>query len=57
MYKKEVTFSDQHPDNKPTQSMTVELVGGSPWYGYFFIDGEVYTLTFGGRNYKITKTK
>lgn len=52
-----VTISNAHPDNKPTQSMTINLSGGSPWYGYIWIDGEIYTITFGGRNYKIKRTK
>lgn len=57
MYQKKVTITNAHPENKPTQSMTVTLEGGSPWYGYLWIDGEIYTITFGGRNYQVKRTK
>ena len=53
--KKQITISDAHPIHNPTQSMTIDLEGGSPWYGYIWIDGEIYTITL-GRNYKIKKT-
>lgn len=57
MYEKKVTISNAHPDNKPTQSMTIKLSGGSPWYGYLWIEGEIYTITFGGRNYTVKRNR
>lgn len=57
MYEKKVTISNAHPDNKPTQSMTIKLSGGSPWYGYVWVDGELFTITLGERSCQIKKTK
>lgn len=53
--KRQITISNAHPTYHPAQSMTVDLEGGAPWYGYIWIDGELYTITL-GRNYKIKKT-
>ena len=57
MYEKKATISNGHPGDKAAKSITITLVGGSPYYSYIWIDGEVYSVTFGGRNYNIKKTK
>lgn len=57
MYEKKVTISNGHPGDKKAQSMTITLVGGSPYYSYIWIDGEVYSVIFGGRNYHIKKQR
>ena len=50
-------ITDSHPDNKPKQKMVIELEGGSPWYGYIWLNGEIYTVTEGARSFQVKKTK
>ena len=56
MYKR-ITITNKHPDDKPKEKLTVELSGGSPWYGYIWIEGEIYTVIEGARTFKIKKTR
>lgn len=43
---KELTITDAHSDNKPRQEMVVQLNGGSPWYGYIWLDDEMYEIIY-----------
>jgi len=54
---RELTITDAHPDNQPKQTLTVKLSGGSPWYGYIWINGKIYTVTEGARTVKIKPTR
>lgn len=53
---KNLMITNDHPDCKPTEKMVVELEGGSPWFGYIWIDGILYTITKGERTVKIRRT-
>ena len=55
--RREMIITDAHPDNEPKQKMVIELQGGSPWYGYIWLNGEIYTVVEGERVFKIRKTK
>lgn len=54
--KRELIITTEHPDNNPKERLVVELAGGSPWYGYIWINGEVYTVTEGERVVRIKRT-
>ena len=53
----ELTITKEHPDNEPKEKLVLELTGGSPWYGYLWLDGECYVVTKGARTYKFRKVK
>jgi len=55
--RRKMIITDSHPDNKPKQKMVIELEGGSPWYGYIWLNGEIYTVTEGARSFQVKKTK
>ncbi|MBA7624551.1 hypothetical protein ES703_31960 [subsurface metagenome] len=54
---KKLVITDAHPDNKPKQKMVIELQGGSPWFGYVWLNGTIYTIVEGARVLKIKRTK
>lgn len=56
-YGRKLVITDVHPDNKPKQKMTIELMGGSPWFGYIWLNGACYTVTEGTRTIQIKKTR
>jgi len=53
---KNLTIADAHSHNKPKQTLTIELYGGSPWFGYVWINDVCYTVIEGQRVVKINKT-
>lgn len=55
--KRELIIATKHSDNKPKKKLVVELSGGSPWYGYIWLNGECYAIIEGERVFKISKTK
>jgi len=55
--KRELIFTEEHPDNNPKQKLIIKLSGGSPWYGYIWVNGVVYTVTEGARTVKIKKLR
>ncbi len=52
-----LTIRNAHSDNGPKQELTVEMMGGSPWYGYIWINDKIYTVTEGARTVQIKPTK
>ncbi len=54
---KELIITDAHSDNRPKQKFTVKLHGGSPWFGYIWIDDKCYTVVKGPRTAQIKPTK
>ena len=57
MGKRELKIADAHTQNQPKQVLKIELSGGSPWYGYVWINDVCYTVIEGPRTVQITKTK
>ena len=57
---KRVTISTSHSNfnTRPEYSgFVIDLQGGSPYFGYFWIDDICHTITKTARGYKIEKTK
>jgi len=54
---RKLVITDVHPDNRPKKKMTIELQGGSPWFGYIWLNGVCYTVIEGARTIQIKKTK
>jgi len=40
---------------KPREEISLKLQGGSPWFGYLWVDDQCYQVSFGGRNYKFKR--
>ena len=54
-----ITIATTHSENKATdggEAIAVSLQGGSPYFGYIWIDDSLYQITK-GRNYSIKKLK
>ena len=51
---KTIKITDAHPDNTPKQELDVVLAGGSPYYGYVWIAGEIYTIYLDGETDKVS---
>lgn len=54
---KTITIADAHSSKSPKQKLTIELMGGSPWFNYLWIDDVCYTIVKGDRVAKIKKTQ
>ena len=57
---KSVKIATEHSnyETKPSYSaFNVALQGGSPYFGYFWIDDVCHTITKTARGYKVEKTK
>jgi hypothetical protein len=52
-----ITISDAHSESRPKQVLKVKMEGGSPWYGYIWINDVIYTVTEGARTVKIQKSR
>jgi len=50
-----LTLSDAHSENHPTAQVNITLEGGSPSFGYLWINDVCYTITE-GRTVKIRQT-
>ena len=58
-YQKDLIITDIHPScqaHQKAQKLVVKLEGGSPWFGYIWLDGVCYTVIKGARTFKIRKT-
>jgi len=53
----EVVITDAHPDYTPKQTLRIKLEGGSPYFGYVWMDGEIYTIIKRARSYQVKKVK
>jgi len=42
---KTITIADEHSVHQPKQKITLELMGGCPYFQYIWIDDECYVLT------------
>lgn len=51
-----VTLSNVH-SNFHGKNLFIELQGGSPWFGYVWIDDVCYTIVKTARGYKLQKSK
>ena len=51
---KTITIADAHSQNEPTQSFKLPITGGSPWYGYLWIDDKMFTIYKDGETGKIS---
>ena len=51
---KEIIIADAHSQNKPKQTMKLELSGGSPWFGYLYIDDVLFAVYKHGVTGKIS---
>jgi len=40
-----LTIADAHSSHKPTQTLRLELQGGSPWFVHVWIDDVCHTVT------------
>jgi len=52
-----LTITDAHSANRPKQTLKIKLEGGSPWYGYVWLNDVIYTVTEGARTVKIQRTR
>ena len=52
---KELVITKKHHDNKPSEKLVIQLEGGSPWFSYIWLNGEIYTITTGARTFKIKR--
>ncbi len=52
---KKILISADGPE-KTKVSIPVRLQGGSPWFGYIWIDDVCYTIIKKQRSYKVVKT-
>ena len=54
-----IEIATDHPERhtKETQTINLTLSGGSPWYGYLWIDGKLYTVYKTSRSVQIKRTK
>lgn len=51
---KVLRITDAHSINKPKQEIVIELSGGSPWYGYIWLNDEIFTVYLNGETGKVT---
>lgn len=49
-----VTIADAHTKNRPTQVVTVVLSGGSPWFGYFWVNDVCYAIYLDDTTERVT---
>ncbi len=49
----EIKITERHSSHDPQQSMSIVLNGGSPWYGYVWIDDVLFTIFKDGETDKI----
>ena len=57
---RELIITDIHPSHqaqRKAKKLVVKLEGGSPWFGYIWLNGECYTVIEGERVFKIKKTR
>lgn len=57
---RELIITDIHPSHqaqRKAKKLVVKLAGGSPWYGYIWLNGVCYTVIEGARTIQIKKTK
>ncbi|KKL66356.1 hypothetical protein LCGC14_2145790 [marine sediment metagenome] len=58
--KREMIITDIHPSHqaqRKAKKLAIELQGGSPWYGYIWLNGECYTVVEGARTFWIKRKK
>ena len=55
----ELKITTEHSVNrsKDTQEINLKLLGGSPYFGYLWIDDVLYTMFKGSRTITLKKTK
>ena len=51
---RKITIANAHSQNEPTQTIELEMEGGSPWYAYVWIDDKGYTIYRHGETGKIS---
>jgi hypothetical protein len=51
------TISTAHSSHNPKQTLKVDLQGGSPYFGYIWIDDKCYSLRQGPRTYKLVRVR
>ena len=54
--KKQIKISSDH-SNFNKNFISIELQGGSPWFGHIWIDDVCYTVVKTAKKYNIRKTK
>ena len=54
---KQLTIATEHSVHSPKQFITINLMGGSPYFNYIWINDVCYTVTKTDRSVKIHKTK
>lgn len=53
------TITNEHSTHKPTETIELKLIGGSPYYEYIWINDVCYTVVFNDDSeiFEITPTK
>ena len=54
---RKISITDRHPENNPTKKIEIEMSGGSPWYGYVWVNGIAYTIIEGKESFKFKRTR
>ena len=59
MTTKIIKISTEHSahENQRTQKINIEMMGGSPYFNYLWIDDVCYTIRKKARSIEIVKTK
>lgn len=51
---KTLTIANAHSQNQPTEFLTLDLTGGSPWFTYVWLNDFCFTVVVNGETGKVT---